>query len=94
MDGGYDAFFKDPVRGLIEAGCWAYARRYFHQALESDQARMGLASLLIARLDRVEREARPLTAENRLRLLPYSARAVWGARGPEFKSRPPGQIPQ
>ena len=31
---GYDAFFKDPERGLIEVGCWAHARRYFHKALE------------------------------------------------------------
>src|SRR5258707_1309914 len=46
--GGYDAFFKDPARGLIEVGCWAHARRYFHKALESDQARMGPALLLIA----------------------------------------------
>jgi hypothetical protein len=21
---GYDAFFKDPARGLIEVGCWAH----------------------------------------------------------------------
>jgi len=41
--GGYDAFFKDPARGLIEVGCWAHARRYFHKALESDQPRMGPA---------------------------------------------------
>ena len=66
--GGYDAFFKDPARGLIEVGCWAHARRYFHKALESDQARMGLALLLIAQLYRVEKEARSLTAEDRLRL--------------------------
>jgi transposase len=46
--GGYDAFFKDPARGLIEVGCWAHARRYFHKALESDQPRMGPALLLIA----------------------------------------------
>lgn len=45
--GGYDAFFKDPARGLIEVGCWAHARRYYHKALESDQARMGPALLLI-----------------------------------------------
>ena len=38
---GYDAFFKDPARGLIEVGCWAHARRYFHKALESDQSRRG-----------------------------------------------------
>jgi Transposase IS66 family len=53
---------------LIEVGCWAHARRYFHKALESDQPRTGLALLLIARLYRVEKEARPLTAEDRLRL--------------------------
>ena len=52
--GGYDAFFKDPARGLIEVGCWAHARRYFHKALESDQPRMGPALLLIAQLYRVE----------------------------------------
>jgi transposase len=66
--GGYDAFFKDPARGLIEVGCWAHARRYFHKALESDQPRMGPALLLIAQLYRVEKQARPLTAEDRLGL--------------------------
>jgi transposase len=66
--GGYDAFFKDPARGLIEVGCWAHARRYFHKALESDQPRMGPALLLIAQLYRVEKNARLLSAEDRLRL--------------------------
>jgi transposase len=64
--GGYDAFFKDPARGLIEVGCWAHARRYFHKALESDQGRMGLALHLIAHLYRVEKQARLLTPEDRL----------------------------
>ncbi len=66
--GGYDAFFKNPARGLIEVGCWAHARRYFHKALDSDQASMGPALLLIAQLYRVENQARPLTSEERLRL--------------------------
>ena len=66
--GGYDAFFKDPARGLTEVGCWSHARRYFHKALESDQPRMGPALLLIAQLYRVETQARPLAAEDRLRL--------------------------
>ena len=48
--GGYDSFFQHPARGLIEVGCWAHARRYFHKALESDQARMGPALLLIGQL--------------------------------------------
>jgi transposase len=66
--GGYDAFFKDPARGLIEVACWAHARRYFHKALESDQARMGPALLLIGQLYRVEKQARPLASEDRLGL--------------------------
>lgn len=66
--GGYDAFFKDPARGLIEVGCWAHARRYFHKALESDQPRVGPALLLIAQLYRMEKRAQLLTAEDRLRL--------------------------
>jgi transposase len=66
--GGYDAFFKDPARGLLEVGCWAHARRYFHKALESDQARMGPALLLIAQLYRVERQAQPLAPHDRLQL--------------------------
>jgi transposase len=74
--GGYDAFFKDPARGLIEVGCWAHARRYFHKALESDQARMGPALLLIAQLYRVEKEARTFLAEDRLRLRQLQSRPI------------------
>jgi integrase/recombinase XerD len=72
--GGYDAFFKNPARGLIEVGCWAHARRYFHKAVESDQARMGPALLLIAQLYRVEKEARPLPSADRLRLRQLQSR--------------------
>ena len=74
--GGYDAFFKDPTRGLTEVGCWTHARRYFHKALESDQARMGPALLLIAQLYRVETQARPLTSEDRLRLRQLMSRPI------------------
>jgi transposase len=74
--GGYDAFFKDPARGLIEVGCWAHARRYFHKALESDQPHMGPPLLLIAQLYRVEKEARPLSAEDRLRLRQLQSKPV------------------
>jgi transposase len=63
---GYDAFFKDPARGLTEVGCWSHARRYYYKALESDQSRMGPALLLIAQLYQVEEHARSLTAEERL----------------------------
>jgi transposase len=74
--GGYDAFFKDPARGLIEVGCWAHARRYFHKALESDEARMGPALLLIAQLYRVEKHARLLTSSDRLGLRQLQSKPI------------------
>ena len=74
--GGYDAFFKNPARGLTEVGCWAHARRYFHKALESDQLRMGPALLLIAQLYRIEKQARPLTAQDRLQLRQLESRPI------------------
>jgi transposase len=74
--GGYDAFFKDPTRGLIEVSCWAHSRRYFYKALNSDRSRMGPALLLIAQLYRVEKQARQLTAEDRLRLREIHARPI------------------
>jgi len=63
----YDAFFK-PARGLIEVGCMMHARRYFFKALDSDQAHMGQALHLIARLYEVENRARGLIGEERLKL--------------------------
>jgi transposase len=74
--GGYDAFFKNPARGLIEVGCWAHARRYFHKALESDQPHMGPALLFIAQLYRVEKQVQPLTAEDRLGLRQLQSRPI------------------
>ena len=61
----YDAFFKDPLRGLIEVGCWAHARRYFYKALESDRRSMAPALLFIAQIYRVEENARTLPPEDR-----------------------------
>jgi hypothetical protein len=62
---GYDAFFKDPARGLIEVGCWGHARRYYYKALDSDEPHMGPALFLIAQLYQVEERAQSLTAEER-----------------------------
>jgi transposase len=73
--GGYDAFFKDPARGLIEVGCWAHARRYYHKALDSDQAHMGPALLLIAQLYRVEKQAGP-AAIDRLQMRQLKSRPI------------------
>jgi transposase len=72
--GGYDAFFRDPGRGLTEVGCWGHARRYFYRALESDEGHMGPALFLIADLYRVEAAAGGLSAEERLRLRQLESR--------------------
>jgi transposase len=53
----YDAFFNKPERNG-RSGCWAQARRHFHQALESDPSRMRTVLLLITQLYSLERTAR------------------------------------
>ena len=63
----YDAFFK-PARGLTEVGCMMHMRRYFFKALDSDQAHMGPALHLIARLYAVEDRAKGLSGEERREL--------------------------
>jgi transposase len=54
----YDAFFIKSERGMVEVGCWAHARRHFHNALETDPSRMRTVLLMIAQLYGVERIAR------------------------------------
>jgi len=54
----YDSFFTDPARGMVEVGCWAHARRHFHNALEKDSARMGGVLAMIAHLYEVEKVSR------------------------------------
>ena len=62
----YDSFFADPERGLVEVGCWAHARRHFHNALENDQARMGGVLAMIAHLYGVEKVAGKRAARRRV----------------------------
>ena len=54
----YDSFFTDPERGLVEVACWAHPRRHFHQALDTDSARMGAVLAYIAQLYALEKTAR------------------------------------
>ena len=66
----YDSFFTDPERGLVEVACWAHTRRHFHQALDTDPARMGAVLAYIAQLYAVEKRARRCGVEgDALRLL-------------------------
>jgi transposase len=52
---GYDGLH---ARGLTAVGCWAHARRKFHEARASDPERSHAAIAWIGRLYAVEREAR------------------------------------
>src|SRR3984957_10435589 len=54
----YESFFTHPARGMVEVGCWAHARRHFHNALEKDPARMGGVLAMIAHLYGVEKVSR------------------------------------
>src|SRR6202050_4772933 len=54
----YDSFFTDPGRGMVEVGCWAHARRHFHNALEKNPAHMGAVLAMIAHLYEVEKAGR------------------------------------
>jgi transposase len=73
---GYDAFFKDPGRGLTEVGCWSHARRYYHKALESDVGRMGPALWFIAELYKVEDRTAAMTAAERLCLRQIESKPI------------------
>ena len=61
---------------MTEVGCMAHARRYYQKALESDQARMGPALLLIAQLYRVEEQAKVLGSEQRLALRQLQSKPI------------------
>ena len=73
---GYDAFFKDPRRGLTEVGCWGHARRYYHKALESDVGRMGAALWFSAPLYKVEDRAAAMATAERLSLRQIESKPI------------------
>jgi hypothetical protein len=76
----YDHFFIKPGRGMLEVGCWAHARRHFYDALDTDQARMGVVLASVARLYGIEKIAREreLRGEARRIIREQGARSVLG----------------
>lgn len=63
---GYKALFKDKIK---EAGCWAHVRRKFFEAHKHTQSELAQAALeKIQALYAIEREAKELTSDERLRL--------------------------
>ncbi len=55
---GYDHFYQEPERGIVEVACWAHARRRFFEAQSSDLMRSTIMLAYIRLLYDVERKAR------------------------------------
>jgi len=62
---GYDQLYRSGAR--VEVACWAHARRYFVEALESDK-RAAVILELVQKLYRVEKDARELDPGKRRQL--------------------------
>lgn len=60
----FDGFYRPGV--IVEVGCWAHARRYFHDAQSSDAARAAEALARIGFFYDVEREAKTIIDEQKL----------------------------
>jgi transposase len=74
--GGYDAVFKR--EGRIEAGCLAHARRKFDELSKANASPVAvLAIQRIARLYKVEAEARTMTIDERLAHRQQYAKPLW-----------------
>lgn len=54
---GYDHFYEDPQRGIVEVACWAHSRRKFYEAQFSELMRSTVMLAYIRLLYDVEREA-------------------------------------
>lgn len=61
----YGGYKPCHARGMTEAGCWAHARRKFHDAKATDPPRAEWMIAAIARLYAIEKDARDLPPEER-----------------------------
>jgi transposase len=55
---GYDHFYQQPDRGIVEVACWAHSRRRFFEAQSSDLMRSTVMLAYIHLLYDIERQAR------------------------------------
>jgi transposase len=92
---GYDRLFKRPGATAVEVGCFAHARRYFVEALESDR-RAAVAIDLIAQLYLVEREAsdRGLDPDQRRALRREKSTPILAALGTWVEKTAPAATPK
>ena len=84
---GYDGIYLESDGRIIEVGCWADARRKFHESRQLDPARMETALAWIGKLYTVEKELRR-RCEGEWRELTLEERAVRIAGKRQEQSRP------
>jgi hypothetical protein len=73
---GYDEFYKDSKRGVVEVACWAHTRRKFFEAQSSDLMRSMVMLAYVRLLYDVESEARAMKMNGAARLALREARSV------------------
>jgi hypothetical protein len=57
-DNGYDGIYLESEGRIVEVGCWAHARRKFHESRRLDSTRMETALAWIGKLYAVEKDLR------------------------------------
>ena len=84
---GYDGIYLESKGRIVEVGCWAHARRKFHESRRLDSARMETALAWIGKLYAVEKELRE-RCQGEWQKLTLDQRAARIATEREERSRP------
>ena len=92
---GYDRLFSDPGSRVVEVGCFAHARRYFVDALETDK-RAAVAIAFIKELYQVEADAkaRGLGPDEKKQLRAERSRPLLNSLGEWIKKTVPAATPK
>jgi len=84
---GYDGIYLESQGRIIEVGCWAHARRKFHESRRLDSVRMETALAWIGKLYAVEKNLRE-RCQGEWEKLSLEERAVRIAAERQARSRP------
>jgi transposase len=66
--GGYDGLYRDPRQCITEVACWTHTRRYWWDAKTTEARRAHHALAVIARLYKIEEQAKDASATDRCAL--------------------------
>ena len=84
---GYDGIYLESQGRIVEVGCWAHARRKFHECRRLDCARMETALAWIGKLYAVEKDLRE-RCQGEWQSLPLEQRAARITQERQQRSRP------